>query len=140
MLTRRGSGTRNLSEVRRVLVVDDNQDSAELIAVVLERAGHEARVAYHPSDAIPLALSFRPNVAFLDIGLPEMDGYELLRRLRLAPELAGCVFVAVTGHDELRAIPSGGFDAHLVKPVDLSTVVELVQNLGRADLAKPVSA
>lgn len=124
-----------------MLVVDDNQDSAELISVVLEREGHETRVAHHPSAAIPLACAFRPNLAFLDIGLPEMDGYELLRVLRSRPELEGCVFVAVTGYDELRETPGQrGFDAHLVKPVDLSRLSALVEDLGRADLAKPASA
>jgi CheY-like chemotaxis protein len=142
MSSRRGSGTRNLSEVRRVLVVDDNRDSAELIAVVLEREGHEVRVAHHPLEALTIAQSFRPNIAFLDIGLPEIDGYELLRRLRLAPEHEGCAFVAVTGYDELRVLPSHqrGFDHHLVKPVDLSTVVDLVERLGRADLSRSASA
>ena len=78
MSSRRGSGTRDLSEVRRVLIVDDNHDSAELIALVLDREGHETRVAYDPHEAIPIAVQFRPNVAFLDIGLPGM------RRLRIA--------------------------------------------------------
>ncbi|HWZ88748.1 MAG TPA: response regulator, partial [Polyangiaceae bacterium] len=74
MSQRRGSGTRNLSEVRRVLIVDDNHDSAELIALVLGREGHETRVAHDPRQAIPLAAQFQPNIAFLDIGLPGMDG------------------------------------------------------------------
>jgi hypothetical protein len=60
MNARRGSGTRNLSEVRRVLIVDDNHDSAELLSLVLEREGHETRVAHHPAEAIPLAVQFRP--------------------------------------------------------------------------------
>src|SRR5437868_6398658 len=101
MTTRRSSGTRNLSEVRRVLIVDDNHDSAELISLVLEREGHETRVAHDAAEAIPLAIQFRPNLAFLDIGLPGMDGFELLSALRCKPELAACKFIAVTGYEDL---------------------------------------
>jgi CheY-like chemotaxis protein len=143
MSGRRSSGTRNLSEVRRVLIVDDNHDSAELIALVLGREGHETRVAHDPREAIPLAVQFRPNVAFLDIGLPGMDGFELLRALRTKPELAHCKFIAVTGYEELlEPVGDQSFDAHLVKPVDLSTLVSIVMELGCPDgaFAKPASA
>lgn len=135
---------RNLAEVRRVLIVDDNHDSAELLALVLEREGHETRVAHDPQDAIPLAQSFRPHVAFLDIGLPGMDGFQLLEILRSMPDLAGCRFVAVTGYEQELRAESGapGFDAHLLKPVDLGAVASLVLNCGPSELAalKPASA
>ena len=143
MNTRRGSGTRNLSEVRRVLIVDDNHDSAELLALLLERQGHEIRVAHDPAEAIPLAVQFRPNLAFLDIGLPGMDGYELLGVLRAKPELEDCKFIAVTGYDDITCAPgSRGFDAHLRKPVDLGAVVNLVLEVGQSALsdAKPALA
>ena len=146
MDTRRGSGTRNLTHMRRVLIVDDNHDSAELLSLVLCREGHEARVAHDPREAIPLATAFRPNVAFLDIGLPGMDGFELLAVLRADPELAGCKFVAVTGYEQLREQPgSGGFDGHLLKPVDLAAVAKLVLEIAPSDLeqlgsVKPASA
>jgi CheY-like chemotaxis protein len=139
MNMRRGSGTRKLSEIRRVLIVDDNQDSAELLALLLGREGHETRVAHDGVDAIAVAESFRPNIAFLDIGLPGMNGYELMSALRACPEHAGCKFVAVTGYEEL-CPGSVAFDAHLVKPVDLDAVVRLVMDLATADLAKSVSA
>jgi len=141
MNTRRGSGTRRLSDSRRVLIVDDNPDSAELLSILLEREGHETRVAYAGPEAIGLALTFRPNIAFLDIGLPGMDGFELLNDLRARPELVGCKFVAVTGFETLS--PSAGgqsFDAHLLKPVDLSAVVRLVLDVTNADLAEPRKA
>lgn len=141
MNNRRGSGTRKLSEIRRVLIVDDNQDSAELLALVLERDGHETRVAHDGRDAITLARVFRPNIAFLDIGLPDMSGYELMSALRGHPELLACKFVAVTGYEELRPTSDAvTFDAHLVKPVDLSAVIGLVAELAHADLAKPALA
>jgi two-component system CheB/CheR fusion protein len=141
MNARRGSGTRNLSEVRRVLIVDDNHDSADLLALVLEREGYETRVAHDSAEAIPLAAQFRPNLAFLDIGLPGMDGYELLDVLRATPELEGCKFIAVTGYDDVTC-GARGFDAHLRKPVDLSAVVNLVLDVGQSALAgvKPASA
>jgi two-component system CheB/CheR fusion protein len=141
MTTRRSSGMRKLSEVRRVLIVDDNQDSAELLALLLGREGHETRVAHDAAEAIVIAAGFRPNIAFLDIGLPDMDGYELLQSLRAHPQHAGCKFVAVTGFEELSpGSGSAGFDAHLVKPVDLDAVVRLVMDIATSDLAKPVSA
>lgn len=141
MNTRRGSGTRKLSEIRRVLIVDDNHDSAELLALLLGREGHETRVAHDGAEALALAAGFRPNIAFLDIGLPDMDGYALMLALRAHCQLAGCKFVAVTGYEELSPGPgSDGFDAHLVKPVNLDAVVRLVVEIATADLAKPVSA
>ena len=126
-----------------MLIVDDNVDSAELLALVLGREGHETRVAHHPSEAIPLAASFCPQVALLDIGLPEMDGFQLLEVLRKIPELSGCRFVAVTGYEEVAGTAAArGFDAHLLKPVDLDAVVSVVTALGRSSLpeVKPASA
>jgi CheY-like chemotaxis protein len=128
-----------------VLIVDDNHDSAELIALVLGREGHETRVAHDAQDAVPLAVQFRPHIAFLDIGLPGMDGSELRRVLSAKPELAGCKFIAVTGYDELAHEPNGaGFDGHLLKPIDLgvlvSTVMEVAQADARPSFAKPASA
>jgi CheY-like chemotaxis protein len=141
MNAKRGLGTRNLPEVGRVLIVDDNHDSAELLALLLERQGHEIRVAHDPAEAIPLAVQFRPNLAFLDIGLPGMDGYELLGILRATPELEGCKFVAVTGYDDIIGAPgSRGFDAHLRKPVDLGAVVDLVLGQMALSAAKPALA
>lgn len=143
MNARRGSGQRNLAEVRRVLIVDDNHDSAELLALVLERQGHETRVAYDAQQAIAMALQFRPNLAFLDIGLPGMDGYGLLDVLRDTPELAGCKFVAVTGYEDVSRVPgTRGFDGHLLKPIDLAALVELVLEISELALpdVKPASA
>jgi CheY-like chemotaxis protein len=127
-----------------VLIVDDNHDSAELLALVLGREGHETCVAHDPAEAIPLADAFRPDLAFLDIGLPGMDGFQLLEVLRGMPALASCQFVAVTGYEEEVASASGarGFDAHLLKPIDLSALVELVVGLRQLepDARKPATA
>ena len=143
MNVRRGSGTRTLAEIRRILIVDDNHDSAELLSLVLERQGHETRVAHDPQEAIPLAVQFRPNLAFLDIGLPGMDGHQLLGVLRTKPELEGCTFVAVTGYDNVTpAQGARGFDGHLLKPLDLTAVIDIVQRAGQGALtgARPASA
>ena len=122
-----------------MLIVDDNEDSAQLLAMVLEREGHETRVAHDGPEAIPLAITFRPNIALLDIGLPGMDGFQLLDILRGRPELAACKFVAVTGYNELRPCGALAFDAHLVKPVNLDAVVSTVLELAHADLPRPAS-
>jgi CheY-like chemotaxis protein len=107
----------------RVLVVDDNEDAAEMLAAALSASGVDARAAHDAPTALRIAEEFRPDAAILDIGLPVMDGYELARRFRDHPALRGTWLAAVTGygqtHDRARS-QDAGFDAHLVKPIDLS--------------------
>ena len=114
---------------RRVLIVDDNADAADLLATLLGRAGHVTAVAYNPLTALDVAASFGPEIAVLDIGLPVMDGYELAERLRALPATAGCRMIALTGygqpHDHARS-EQAGFDTHLVKPIDLKKLVALI--------------
>jgi CheY-like chemotaxis protein len=101
--------------------VDDNQDAAESLAVFLRLRGHEVATAVDGAAALELATTLRPDVVFLDIGLPGMDGYEVARRLREVPSLDSVLLIAVTGygHDEdRRRSQAAGFDQHLVKPVD----------------------
>ncbi|HYD54228.1 MAG TPA: response regulator, partial [Gemmatimonadaceae bacterium] len=116
---------------RRVLVVDDNRDAAELLAEGLRLHGHEVRVAFDGPSALEVADELEPEVALLDIGLPVMNGYELARRLR--ERGARCHLVAVTGYgqeaDRIRA-REHGFDTHVVKPVDLEKMRELVRRAG----------
>lgn len=114
---------------RRVLIVDDHVDSAELLAEVLGAQGHEARVAHDPTSAVRAALELKPEVVILDIGLPGMTGYELLQVLREQPELAACRFIALTGHAEpadRRRSHEAGFQLHLTKPFDLRAVLSAV--------------
>src|SRR5581483_3690117 len=110
---------------KRVLVVDDNEDAAESMALVLKLEGHVAVSVYTAADALTHATSFRPDVVLLDIGLPEMDGYEVAQQMRELPGLKHVRIVAVTGYgrseDRLRA-REAGFDAHLVKPVDFAVL------------------
>jgi CheY-like chemotaxis protein len=113
---------------RRVLVVDDNIDAAELLAFALEDLGHDVRVAHDGAAAIETARAFHPDVAFVDLGLPVMDGLEVALRLRADPSLRETKLVALTGYsqDEDRArTRRAGFDFHLVKPVDLDRIAEL---------------
>ena len=125
------AGRQRLGAGRRVLVVDDNQDAADALVDALGAHGVAAAVAYDGPGAIEAALRFRPEAAFLDIGLPVMDGYELARRLR---ELLGPAIrlVALTGYgqDRDRALSrAAGFDEHLVKPVELEHIVALIHEL-----------
>jgi CheY-like chemotaxis protein len=114
---------------RRVLVVDDNLDAAESLAMLLKVEGHETRTAHDGPSALEAAEAFRPEVVFLDIGLPRMDGYEVARRLRAQPSSAGMVLVALTGYgqeEDRRRTEEAGFDAHLVKPADPEMVQQLL--------------
>ena len=108
-----------------VLVVDDNEDAAMLMADSLERAGYTARVAHDAGEAIALVREWRPRAAILDIGLPVIDGYELARRLRAQPGLDKLFLIALTGYgqaaDRERAL-AAGFDHHLVKPVTSAAI------------------
>jgi len=105
--------------ILRVLVADDNADAAESLASLLALDGHDIRTAYDGFDAVEQAGAFRPELVFLDIGMPRMDGYEAARRMRSMPELDGVMLVALTGWgteaDRARS-RAAGFDRHLLKP------------------------
>ena len=106
---------------RRVLVVDDNVDSARGTSFILSRQGHDVRLAYDGPAAVTAAQEFRPEFVLLDIGLPGMDGYEVARRLRQDENLRGLTLIAVSGYgqeSDRRRSQEAGFDRHLVKPVD----------------------
>ncbi|WP_165924835.1 response regulator [Lysobacter sp. N42] len=106
-------------------MVDDNADAAESLAMMLALDGHEVRVAFSGTEGLLVACEFQLRAAFLDIGMPGMNGYELARRLRAEPALAGLRLVAVSGWggeaDKQRA-RDAGFDLHLTKPVSVAAV------------------
>jgi CheY-like chemotaxis protein len=110
---------------RRVLIVDDNEDAANSLAMILKLSGHETESVYTAMDALERAVSFRPDVVLLDIGLPGMNGYEVAQKMRELPGLADIRLVAVTGYgrsdDRLRA-RDAGFDDHLTKPVEFAVL------------------
>ena len=110
---------------RRVLIVDDHVDSAELLAALLEVDGHSVQMAHDGRAALSAALAFGPDFVLLDIGLPGLDGYHVIQELRGMPGVAEATIVATTGYgrDEDRArCLAAGFDEHLTKPVDLARI------------------
>jgi CheY-like chemotaxis protein len=113
----------------RVLVVDDNQDAAKTMAMLVEALGGRAATANDALTALAMIGEFQPDVVFLDIGMPGIDGYEACRRIRLEPAARRPVIVALTGwghpQDKQRALEAG-FDAHLTKPVAPSAVEDLL--------------
>jgi signal transduction histidine kinase len=118
--------------LRKVLAVDDNVDAAESLAVLLRLSGHDVRIAHSGAAALDLAKADPPDVAFLDIGMPVMDGLELARRFRADSRLKGIVLVALTGwgqEEDRRRTREAGFDHHLTKPADLDTVNRLFSGL-----------
>ena len=110
---------------RRVLIVDDNEDAANSLALILELGGHETASVYTAVAALQRAAAFRPEVVLLDIGLPGMDGYEVAQKMRELPGLRDIRLVAVTGYgrsdDRIRA-RDAGFDDHLTKPVEYAAL------------------
>jgi len=117
----------------KVLVVDDNHDSAESLAILLEIRGHEVRMAHDGIEAVEVAAKFQPDVVLLDIGLPKLNGYEAGRRIRELPGGKEILLVALTGFgqeaDRSRSAESG-FDAHFVKPVDHEALSRLMADSG----------
>ncbi len=113
----------------RVLVVDDNVDAAQMLATLLEMNGYEVSIAYDGKGALASAVQAPPDVALLDIGLPDIDGHELARRLRAMPETTQAVLVALTGYGQVedqRRAYKAGFDHHMAKPADLAKLLELL--------------
>ncbi|MGH9222097.1 MAG: PAS domain S-box protein [Vicinamibacterales bacterium] len=117
---------------RRILVVDDNTDAAESLAALLSINGHETRLAHDGLQAMEAARAFRPDVVFLDIGMPALDGHETARRIRQEPWGKEMVLVALTGwgqtEDRRRSLEAG-FNHHLVKPADPIVVAKLISSL-----------
>ena len=114
----------------RILVVDDNRDSAETLSMLLELMGNEVTVAYDGEQALAVANETKPDVVLLDIGLPKLNGYEVARRIRQEPWGSSPILVAITGWGQTEDIElsrESGFDHHLVKPVDHDHLLKLIQ-------------
>jgi PAS domain S-box-containing protein len=114
---------------RRILVVDDNQDAADSMVMMLRMMGHEANTAYDGLEAVQVAATFRPEVVLLDIGLPKINGYEAAQHIRKQPWGSGMALIALTGwgqeEDKRRAFEAG-FDHHLTKPVEAVSLEKLL--------------
>jgi two-component system CheB/CheR fusion protein len=114
---------------RRVLVVDDNEDQVQSLALLLKLLGHEVESARDGTSAVAAAKAFVPELALVDIGLPSVNGYDVARQIRKLPGLEKVVLVAQTGwgqEEDRRRSKEAGFDYHLVKPVEIDRVQELL--------------
>jgi len=119
---------------RRILVADDNQDAADSLAMILDMAGHDVRVVHDGCAALSVAQTFRPDTVLLDIGMPQLNGYEVARALRQEPWGTAITLIALTGwgqeRDRQRAIDAG-FDRHLTKPIDPDALEALLSEGSR---------
>jgi CheY-like chemotaxis protein len=116
----------------RVLVVDDNRDSADTLAALLEAWGHEVRTLYDGPSAIAATAEFQPNVVLLDIGLPKMNGYEVAAQLRKSASRRPLILVAFTGYgqdEDRRRVREAGFDYHLVKPLEPAELQKILDSV-----------
>ena len=126
-----GPPSQTESERLRILIVDDNSDVAECLALLLETLGHETAVANCGADAIETARRAMPHTMFIDIGMPQINGYELARRLRNDPNFAGIRLVALSGYgqdEDRRRAFEAGFDAHLTKPASSEELESVIRN------------
>jgi CheY-like chemotaxis protein len=128
---------------RRILVVDDNADSAESLAMLLKLHGNDTQTALDGLEAVEKAAAYRPDVILLDIGMPGMNGYDACQAIRAEPWGKTILIVAMTGwgqeQDRLRS-EAAGFDHHLVKPVDHEKLLDLLTTTNPATAAPPVPA
>jgi CheY-like chemotaxis protein len=122
-----GTGARH-----RILVADDNRDSAESLAMMLRVMGHEVRAAHNGLEAVELAASYRPEVVLLDIGMPKLNGYDAARQIRQQPWGKNMMLIALTGwgqEEDRRRSQEAGFDQHLVKPVEPVSLEKLLGSI-----------
>jgi PAS domain S-box-containing protein len=121
----------NQADAWRVMVVDDNRDSADTTTAILRLLGNQVECAYSGQDALKLAQRFKAHVLLLDLAMPGLDGFETLRQLRALPALKQVFAIAMTGYgsqDDKRRTQDAGFDAHLIKPVELEALIKLLND------------
>lgn len=132
---------RSASDSRlRVLVVEDNEDVARSLAMLLELWGHDVDIVYRPEAALEAVRAHPPGVVLLDIGLPGMDGYQLAKKLRVERGCAEAVLIAMTGYgqdEDRRRAEEAGFDHHLVKPVDPDMLQQLLAQFKSGTARRP---
>lgn len=118
--------------MHEILLVEDNPDARETLRMLLELDGHRVAAAENGERGIELALGQPFSVALIDIGLPDLDGYQVAQRIRAAPACARLILVALTGYgrpEDVRRAHEAGFDAHVVKPVDPDTLTKTLSEL-----------
>jgi CheY-like chemotaxis protein len=127
------AAARPAAPARRILVADDNRDSADTMGMLLQLSGHEVHVAHTGKDALGTAKRVRPDVGIFDIGMPDLNGYELAERIRHEAWGSGMTLIAVTGWgqdtDRRRAL-AAGFDHHLTKPIEPDQLERLFSAAG----------
>jgi CheY-like chemotaxis protein len=117
----------NPESVRRILIVDDNQDSADAVALILQLDGHEVKTVYSGVDALDLVEEFKPHAVLLDIGMPQLNGYQVARRLRSQAWGKNVLLIAQTGwgqQEDIRQCHEAGFNHHVTKPIDFQKLRE----------------
>ncbi|CAN7800817.1 response regulator [Paraburkholderia hospita] len=122
-----------VSQPLRILIVDDNRDSADSLAVILRIHEHEVRTAEDGPNGLQAATAWPPDVMVLDIGLPGMTGYDVAHELRASPQTRGSVLIALSGFGsdaDVARSTEAGFRQHLVKPVDPDLLIELLRDVG----------
>ena len=127
-----GSAASRVLSKRRILIVDDNRDGAESLAMLLNFMGSDVRVALSGPAALEIMTSYKPNVVLLDIGMPGMDGYEVANQVRQHPQLKDVTLIALTGwgqEEDRRRCRKAGFDHHMIKPVDFDALQALLVSL-----------
>ena len=125
------------SQRRRIVIADDNRDAADSLSLLLGLSGHEVQVAHLGETALSLARSARPDVVILDIGMPDMSGYDVARALREEPWATDLQLIALTGwgqDDDRRRAAEAGFDHHLTKPIDPDELERLIASRNRVAL------
>jgi signal transduction histidine kinase/CheY-like chemotaxis protein len=142
MVARDGQAIAPATAARRILIVDDNRDAADLLADALRMSGHAIQTAYDGPSALHAARAFAPDLALLDIGLPLMDGYDVAERLKGTPGLEGIQLVALTGYGQVfdrRRSHAAGFAEHMVKPTQIERVRAVVDRLTAKRATSPPS-
>jgi len=125
----------------RILVIEDNRDAADTIKLFLNLEGYEVQAVYNGSDGLEAARNFRPRVILCDIGLPGIDGYQVVRRLRQDAEFSSIYAIALTGYgrdEDQKNARDAGFNLHLIKPIDYNNLRNTLAALAVAqDCANP---
>ena len=124
------------SEGLRVVIVDDNHDSADSLAMLMQLTGNKTYMAHDGVEAVEAVEKYRPEVLLLDIGLPGLDGHEVCRRVRQQPWGKDIIVIALTGwgqEDDRRKSEEAGFDGHLVKPVDFEQLSQALREMQKVD-------
>jgi CheY-like chemotaxis protein len=119
-------------QARRILIVDDDTDNADSLAMLLRLLSHQVLTAYTGPGALAAAATFRPDIIFLDICMPKMNGYEVAQQLRGMPEAASAFLIALTGYvqaEDYHRSQKAGFNHHMLKPTDLANIKRFIADL-----------